>query len=48
MREDVIGKLNAGLISPVDAIRILNPDMDDAEARQELIKIRKERAEFGL
>ena len=48
MREDVVGKLAAGLISPVDAIRILNPDMDDTEARVELIKIRRERAEFGI
>ncbi len=45
-REDVIQKLNAGLISPVDAIMQLNPDLDDMEAREELIRIRKERAEF--
>lgn len=45
-REDVIQKLNAGLISPVDAIMQLNPDLDDVEARNELIRIRKERAEF--
>jgi hypothetical protein len=45
-REDVIQKLNAGLISPVDAIMQLNPDLDDIEAREELIRIRKERAEF--
>lgn len=46
VREDVIQKLNAGLISPVDAIMQLNPDLDDIEARKELIRIRKERAEF--
>lgn len=46
MREDVIQKLNAGLISPVDAIMQLNPDLDDIEARKELVRIRKERAEF--
>ena len=45
-REDVIQKLNAGLISPIDAIMQLNPDLDDLEARNELIRIRKERAEF--
>ena len=45
-REDVIQKLSAGLISPIDAIMQLNPDLDDIEARKELIRIRKERAEF--
>lgn len=45
-REDVIQKLNAGLISPVDAIMQLNPDLDEEEARNELVRIRKERAEF--
>ena len=33
-REDVIQKLNAGLISPIDAIQMLNPDMDEEEARR--------------
>ena len=46
VREDVIQKLNAGLISPVDAIMQLNPDLDDIEARKELKRIRLERAEF--
>ena len=46
IREDVIQKLNAGLISPIDAIQMLNPDMDEEEARQKLIQIRRERAEF--
>ena len=45
-REDVIQKLSAGLISPVDAIMILNPDFDEQEAKNELNRIRKERAEF--
>ena len=48
IREDVIQKLNAGLISPVDAIMLLNPDLDELEARKELDRIRKERAEFAL
>lgn len=46
VREDTIAKLNAGLISPVDAIMQLNPDLDDIEARKELNRIRLERAEF--
>jgi hypothetical protein len=45
-REDVIEKLKIGLISPVDAIMILNPDLDDIEARSELQRIRKERIEY--
>ena len=47
IREDVIQKLNAGLISPVDAIILLNPDLDEIEAKNELIRIRRERAEFS-
>jgi hypothetical protein len=47
-REDIIQKLNAGLISPVDAMRMLNPDLDAIEAKQELDRIRKERAEYNL
>ena len=47
VREDTIQKLNAGLISPVDAIMMLNPDLDDIEARKELKRIRLERAEFA-
>ena len=45
-REDVIQKLSAGLISPVDAIMTLNPDLDEQEAKVELNRIRKERAEY--
>tara|TARA_Y100001938_G_C8099062_1_gene440227 strand:- start:3028 stop:4473 length:1446 start_codon:yes stop_codon:yes gene_type:complete len=45
-REDVIQKLSAGLISPVDAIQMLNPDLDVDGAKAELIRIRRERAEF--
>ena len=45
-RIDVIEKLNANLISPIDAIMILNPDLDEKAAREELIRIRRERAEF--
>lgn len=45
-REDIIQKLNANLISPVDAIQILNPDLDRDGAIAELNRIRRERAEF--
>lgn len=46
LRTDVIEKLKNGLISPVDAIMILNPDLDEIGAKNELMRIRKERAEF--
>lgn len=45
-REDVIQKLAANLISPVDAIQILNPDLDADGAKRELIRIRREKTEF--
>jgi hypothetical protein len=34
------------LISPLEAIRMLHPDLDEEAARQKLLKIRRERAEF--
>ena len=46
LRQDVTEKLAAGLISPIDAIMILNPDLDDEAAKQELMRIRRERAEY--
>ena len=45
-REDILEKLKAGLISPVDAIQTLNPDLDTNAAVELLQKIRRERAEF--
>jgi hypothetical protein len=45
-REDIIAKLNSGLISPIQAMQIMYPDLSEEQARQELTKIRKERAEF--
>ena len=45
-REDIIAKLGAGLISPIDAIRMLNPDLDETGAIDLLQKIRRERAEY--
>lgn len=47
-REDIIQKLSAGLISPVDAMQMLNPDLDAAEAKRELDRIRQERATYNL
>ena len=46
IRKDVIEKLASSLISPIDAIRQLNPDMDEEEARETLLRIRREKAEF--
>ena len=45
-REDIVGKMQAGLISPVQAVMMMYPDMDDREAREYLLQIRRERAEF--
>lgn len=46
--QDIIAKLAAGLISPVDALMILNPDLDAQEAKLELDRIRRERAEYKV
>ena len=45
-REDIIAKLQAGLISPVTAVMMMYDDMDSKEARDYLAQIRRERAEF--
>jgi len=47
-REDIIQKLTAGLISPVDAMQMLNPDLDPIEAKQQLERIRQERAQYSI
>ena len=47
-REDIIQKLSAGLISPVDAMQMLNPDLDPIEAKQQLERIRAERAQYSI
>lgn len=47
-REDIIQKLSAGLISPVDAMQMLNPDLDPIEAKQQLERIRQERAQYTI
>jgi hypothetical protein len=45
-REDIIAKMSAGLISPVTAVMMMYDDMDPKEAREYLLQIRRERAEF--
>ena len=45
-REDVLAKLAAGLISPIDAMQTLNPGIDENTAREMLLKIKRERAEL--
>lgn len=45
-REDIIAKMGAGLISPVTAVMMMYDDMDAKEARDYLLTIRRERAEF--
>jgi hypothetical protein len=43
---DLLAKLDAGLISPINAIQTLNPDLDYQAAVEMLDKIRRERAQF--
>jgi hypothetical protein len=45
-REDITEKLAAGLISPINAIQMLNPDLDYQGTVELLEKIRRERAQF--
>jgi hypothetical protein len=45
-RDDIIGKMDAGLMSPVQAIMEMYDDMDKLEAQKMLIEIRRERAEY--
>ena len=47
IRKDIIEKMNAGLLSKVEAIRRLHPDFSEDEARAYLRKIRAESIEFG-
>jgi hypothetical protein len=45
-REDLIQKMGAGLMSPVQAIMSMYDDMDEREAIDYLIKVRSERAQY--
>jgi hypothetical protein len=45
-REDIVQKMSAGLISPVQAVMMMYDDMDEREAREYLRQVKIERAEF--
>ena len=45
-RENMLALLAAGLISKVDAMKILHPDFDDTDARRELLKIQQDNLTF--
>ena len=45
-REDIIQKMGAGLISPVQAVMMMYDDIDEREAREYLRQVKIERAEF--
>lgn len=47
IRRDLIEKMNAGLITRVQAIRALYPDMSDDEAVQYLREVKRQQIEFG-
>ena len=47
-REDIVQKMQTGLISPVTAVMMMYDDMDEREAREYLQQIRRERAEYGF
>ena len=41
-REHILSLLGAGLISKIDAIQILHPDLDEQDARNKLIRIQQQ------
>lgn len=41
-RENMLSLLNAGLISKVDAIKMLHPDLDDVDAKRLLLRIQQD------
>jgi hypothetical protein len=45
-RENMMALLQAGLISKVDAIQILHPDLDDLDAKKMLLKIQQDNLSF--
>ena len=47
-REDIIAKLGANLIGPVEAIQQLHPDFSDVEAVEYLNRIKRQKIEFGF
>lgn len=47
-RENILSLMKAGLMSPVQAYQILNPDTDELQAEIELEKIRVEKQKYQL
>jgi len=45
-RENILSLLNAGLISKVDAIKVLHPDLDELDARKMLLRIQQDNLSF--
>jgi hypothetical protein len=45
-RENMLTLLEAGLISKIDAIKILHPDLDDIDAKRMLLRIQQENLTF--
>lgn len=47
-RQDLIEKLDSGLMTPIDAVKDLHVNMTNLEAAEYLRDIRRQRAEFGF
>jgi hypothetical protein len=47
-REDILAKLTAGLMSPIDAIKELYPDMDDADAAEKIAEIKRQKVIYAM
>ena len=45
-REDILSKINAGLMSKVDAIQVLYPDFTRQEAINYLLQIENDQKQF--
>jgi hypothetical protein len=45
-RENMLALLQAGLISKVDAVMILHPDLDEVDAKKMLLKIQQDNLSF--
>tara|TARA_Y100001938_G_scaffold120245_1_gene166881 strand:+ start:377 stop:1657 length:1281 start_codon:yes stop_codon:yes gene_type:complete len=47
LRNDIIDKMNAGLITKIDAVKMLYPDFSDDQAAQYLREVKRQQIEFG-
>ena len=47
LRDDIIDKMNNGLLTKIDAIRTLYPDLSDDQAGEYLREIKRQTIEFG-